>query len=247
MVVLATFGSVAQACSPSTEEWVLPADGDEEVPTNALLYAAGWFSRMQLRRADDDTPVATQREETAGWYVDDVRLADIRRPVDELEPDTEYVITWDDQAVASFVTGSGPTDAPPEVPDVLDVTHGRSFSFGPCREVGFVFVSLAGDGPLLLSDDGTEPAEVHSAAPFLASVGVDLMDGTWARERRDVGRRVRFGIVDQSGGWSGWSEDVVTGCGCAAGSSGGAGPAALATAALSVIARSRRRSRGTIR
>lgn len=219
----------ASAFSCATN-WVrAPSDGATDVPTNMRLWGIG--SQGSTRIIGPTGAVGLeQRYLRIARSATEVTVLTMLVPTRELEPNASYVIEIDSGAEypierMRFVTGAGPAQQPPLVPELLsnEPRAGGLYGYGRYRALEF------SHGPIIIGDaygalgslssvtelelneiPERQPLEPASAIVRWASsdalIDVGLSDCTvWPDAAADQ-VQARFGAFDLAGNFSGWLE-----------------------------------------
>ncbi len=235
LTVLSTpAAALAISCGPflgipgmTGETTILPADGFDDVPTDALVWVIArpgprtWecpeAPAVRLTDADGLEVALTEELSICGSVGRVVAL----RP-EELRSGETYTLARADEAAewrgAAFVVGDFTDDEPPPVPELLSRTlHAdtESVAPGPCAQElddsAAWSIFSEGDLNLLLRDGGDEPGDpdglvegdLADATPFST---LELSGRIQPATRLDV----RLGAFDLSGNFSGWSAPDVS-------------------------------------
>lgn len=253
--------SCADAAAPLTpvSEWIGPADGATNVPTNPCV----WVGSAHVNESDTVAirPLGGFEVNGTQTHVEERRETGATRvhvfcPADPLQAGVTYEITVGGQLLSSFVTGTEDDDVPPPVPKVESRTTeekparvrvdlgtvealtiarlkgdgiGNAFEAFDENRIAGVIAAATVDGVLSIE----QPIEQDSAIADLPSVATDNA------------LTFEIGSFDVSGNFSGWSSAQPLSCACS--SLQAQTPfAGIALACTFFVGCARRRSKGRL-
>jgi len=246
------------ACScmqPGSTNFVAPADGAVDVPTNALVWVGGAFTGGLFDGAERFAIEVVSADQVPlpgveGRLHSNMDLIDVFTPDMLLTSGTRYEVRVGEQVVSTFTTGdSDDTEAPPMPQETerfrwsrLAQPPGFQNSCGGAASYGFSFTYDLGDGVIAMIDhDGLADVDIdliEGSVPSLTPFGSGSLSrgggcggSNWDNAAPGVSTDMRVGSFDVAGNFSGWSEDesiTIPPAGCsAAGSSAPVGMLAL--------------------
>jgi hypothetical protein len=265
LTLLATLATMApraaEACSCAwlETEALFPADGQQDVPTNARIWVGGGMYWAETGEAEyrltlldgTGTAVEVQYSDLTGYN----DLISVMTPTSPLQTGETYEIRVDgDEILGRFTVGADSDTEPPAVPAEIDReasasarVAGMQSSCGPSdvvnltlEDTGLVYVAnIEGiDGPDTAIPSG-ESSDLSPAPEFrLGSAGCTW---SWPVAAPGASTTERWGVFDLAGNFSGWSEPISVnippaGCTCVLGgaptTTGGIGACLLALLVL---------------
>ncbi len=246
----------AEACSclAASVEFIAPADGAVDVPTNTRIWIGGVDTGPWLRDASGAEVAGTvsSLRSRAG-------IVRIFTPDAPLRPGVTYTGYGGSPGSATFTVGSGPDTTPPALPSITSRQHypGRTFgtAFGgsSCDSGDDRLLTLdIADRAMLTLVDINETSNLNASVPegpisvmsveHTVNIGRTACINTW-EGTGDMG--VRLAAFDIAGNFSGWSEESAevvetVGCSCDSTSFRQAGGPLLAALGLGLLMRRRR-------
>lgn len=225
---------VAHALSCANDYVRFPQEGQQDVPTNTLLW--GYFDApdfRDVRLMGPDGEISLQ----AGHLELHNNELEVLLPAEELLPNTEYRLDLSyvdagqtvEEAPVRFVTGSGPTLDRPVRPELLSQESGSGAGWlgSPNRWVRLQFeaqgivVGASGAQDNLATSvrqmlklvDAPEAPEVVVSSLWISEGGnMSVGQGdcvTWPGGGGDVAE-LTFGSFDLAGNFSGWTDPLLS-------------------------------------
>jgi len=247
----------ACSCAFNHTELLAPADGAEDVPTNARIWVgAQTFGGQDV---DDAEMLLVVRDGagdevavTFGEVYGNNQLVAVLTPDEPLIPDETYSIELLDsgEVLGTFTAGQGPDEDDPDVPVELErhaeVSERIANQMSSCGYTDIVEITVDFDGVLVVANitgmDDLDPGAVDGEASDVNLDGVLVIGSagciwSWPDAEPQATTDLQWGTFDIAGNFSGWSAPTTielpsAGCGCdATGSNSGPG-AALGLALL---------------
>jgi hypothetical protein len=221
--LIQTVSPAASALSCQERGVRAPALDATAVPTNTRIWCPTYYDVAQT----DVELVDPQGQQVSGTQTllsFGGNLMAVFRPDAELAPQTQYQVIcpqfrdW----THSFTTGSGPSQAPPELPSLQQISvraipddgwgaglFARFSAVSPANTI--VVLDLNGGAQL----DASAPsgrltdAQLMQSADSVLSVGKAPCLSNWPQAALGASAQIRLGAFDLTGAFSGWTESIT--------------------------------------